>query len=67
MNVSAKEGVVLDVCEEHGIWLDAGEMEEIQLKVALRKHKTQRSAVKRARKDGKLDGIMFGWFSLMSS
>jgi len=59
------KGVTVDACEDHGIWLDNGELEEILSKQRRTMSLTKRNAIKRAKKDGKVSGALFGWLSLL--
>ena len=57
-------GEWIDGCEEHGLWLDNGEIERI---LARRRHsltEARKRALSQARRDGKFSGILFGWLSL---
>ena len=70
MRVERKEKVEIDVCAEHGIWLNKDEMEEITRSVRQRSRELgqslQRVAVKKSKQDGKLMGSLFGFWSLLS-
>mgnify|MGYP004311724739 CR=1 FL=1 len=63
----------MDVCEEHGVWLDKGELETIVAKVedlvGARLRGSRRSAVRRARqsgkREGKIAGATFGFWSFL--
>jgi len=59
------KGVAVDVCENHGIWLDNGELEIILAKQRRTMSTSKRNAINRARKDGKVSGALFGWLSLL--
>ncbi|MHC4198503.1 MAG: TFIIB-type zinc ribbon-containing protein [Planctomycetota bacterium] len=66
MIVESKQGVTIDACPAHGIWLDKGELPAIIRKVS-RKHRALRTgAVKKARRAGKVQGAFWGWWSLLS-
>jgi Zn-finger nucleic acid-binding protein len=59
---------MVDVCAEHGIWLDNNELESI-LKVkkrarSKRQHRLNRQMVTRAKKNGRLEGAMLGHWAL---
>jgi len=62
-------GITMDVCEEHGVWLDKGELETIVAKVdelvSTRLRQRQRSAVRRAKKEGKMSGALYGFWSFL--
>ena len=65
MHVERKKNVSIDVCPEHGIWLDKGELEGIIRAVNARARSSRRSAVRRAKHDGKVQGAFWGWWSLL--
>jgi Zn-finger nucleic acid-binding protein len=52
--------VDVDVCKEHGIWLDKGELTKILIDA---KKSSGKAAAARARKKGRYEGIFFGWLS----
>ena len=56
------KGVAIDLCVEHGIWLDKGELTAIMARTrgAARKAATEQSLRK-----GRWEGIMYGWWSLL--
>ena len=62
-------GITMDVCEEHGVWLDKGELETIVAKVeelvGTRLRRRHRSGVRRAKKEGKMAGVTFGIWSFL--
>jgi Zn-finger nucleic acid-binding protein len=65
MIVESKRGITIDACPDHGIWLDKGELPAIIRKVS-RKHRALRlEAVKRAYRDGKIQGAFWGFLSLL--
>lgn len=64
MRQDQKESVTIDVCEEHGIWLDKGELPTIISKIRLRQFRINRATTDKARKEGKMSGAMWGWWSL---
>ena len=65
MDVQVRKGTKIDVCPDHGIWLDKGELDEILAAVRGSVRRNQRAAVRRARKDGKVSGALFGWWALL--
>ena len=65
MEHEREHGVEIDVCEEHGVWLDAGELETIVLKLKARAGRQRRRAVDSARRRGKVSGAFWGWWSLL--
>ena len=65
MRLETKRPVTVDVCPEHGIWLDRGELDTILGQMRIRQRRRHRGAVQRARRDGKVSGAFFGWWSLL--
>lgn len=65
MEHEREHGVEIDVCEGHGVWLDAGELEAIVLKLKARAGRQRRRAVDSARRRGKVSGAFWGWWSLL--
>ena len=69
MHVERKEKVEIDVCAEHGIWLNKDEMDEITRAVRQRardlSESVQRVTNRKARQDGKVLGSVFGFWSLL--
>jgi Zn-finger nucleic acid-binding protein len=61
-----EHGVGIDVCADHGVWLDHGELETIVLKLTARAGRRRRREVERARRGGKISGALWGWWSLFS-
>lgn len=55
MNMTQVEGVTVDTCEEHGIWLDRGELELIALKHKAKGLKNRMRRQKELRNDGPED------------
>ena len=60
MNLAKYATVEIDVCEEHGAWLDAGELPRIVSRVQGRERTAKRSAVRRAKSSGKVSGVLWG-------
>lgn len=65
LRVEAKKGVAIDVCDEHGMWLDQGELDTVILKLQARMGRRHRRRVASARREGKMAGSVFGWWSLL--
>jgi Zn-finger nucleic acid-binding protein len=69
MHVERKEKVEVDVCAQHGIWLDKGRIEEITKAIERRSRvfagARERFAVARAKQDGRVQGATFGWLSFL--
>lgn len=65
MAVEFQHGVGIDVCEAHGIWLDRGELPGIAGQIRSGASIDRVDAVRRARREGKLSGTLFGAWSLL--
>ena len=61
--------VQIDVCEEHGVWLDVGELGRVIQRAKARGYEfageTYEPAIEEARRDGKLSGALLGFWSLL--
>jgi Zn-finger nucleic acid-binding protein len=68
MLIESFHGVEIDTCPAHGIWLDHAELEAV-LAVSARRDPARRQRtlelMKRAKRDGKLTGAFFGYWSLL--
>jgi Zn-finger nucleic acid-binding protein len=51
-----QEGVAVDVCEEHGIWLDKNQLPRIISRIRERGHEVRRAAMQRTYEEGKKEG-----------
>ncbi|MGE3174052.1 MAG: zf-TFIIB domain-containing protein [Planctomycetota bacterium] len=56
MTTSRRGDDAIDVCEEHGVWLDRFELE----RMCLRRARAAGRRVQRARKEGQLAGFFWG-------
>lgn len=65
MIVERKEGVQIDVCEAHGIWLDKGELPQLVFRVTGLSRIRQRQALDNARRRRKVQGALLGFWSLL--
>ncbi len=65
MILERKEEIRADLCEEHGLWLDSGELEKIILHRWQKKRHVRRKALKDAERSGKIQGSFLGWWSLL--
>jgi|SaaInlStandDraft_1057018.scaffolds.fasta_scaffold24121_2 Zn-finger nucleic acid-binding protein len=65
METHKENGVSIDVCKEHGVWTDVGEIEKIIGRATRRSRASERHVISRARSDGKLKGAFFGWWSFL--
>jgi len=60
-----KEGVSVDICEKHGIWLDKKELPRIIYRVKYNERNAHNLETKRAKREYKMHGICLGWLSLL--
>jgi Zn-finger nucleic acid-binding protein len=65
LRVEARDGIAVDVCDEHGIWLDRGELQSIVTRLHSRLGRRHRRQVESARKGGTLSGALFGWWAVL--
>ena len=69
MRVERWKTIEIDVCPGHGIWLDQGEMEKIvkaiKRDVGSRHRRHVREVRRKARREGKLKGATWGFWSLL--
>ena len=64
MRIENNHGVEIDVCRDHGIWLDKGELSKIISKISGDSYIRRNGAIHDAKTDGRYEGIFFGWLSL---
>ena len=57
--------VRMDVCEDHGVWLDTGELESIVRRVRSKGRASADNKVSRARHQGKVSGMLWGPLSFL--
>lgn len=65
MDVEMMSGAEIDVCPDHGVWLDRGELPKILRRSSSIARPSQVEAIRKARRDGKTSGIIFGVWSLL--
>lgn len=65
MQVEKVHRASVDVCEEHGIWLDTGELEAIMRRGRLKGWRSRNEAVRKARRQGRVQGWLFGGLSFL--
>ena len=65
MEVTLDYGINIDYCDGHGIWLDANEMPRMLSRIRAGERVSKKSAIRRARREGKISGALFGTWSLM--
>ncbi|HET6429919.1 MAG TPA: zf-TFIIB domain-containing protein [Phycisphaerae bacterium] len=65
MDVETFLGVSIDACNDHGVWLDRGELPAMIAKVRAGKRISRTTEIRRARREGKMSGALFGAWSLL--
>jgi Zn-finger nucleic acid-binding protein len=65
MTVEDEYGVSIDVCPEHGAWLDRGELRAIIGRIRSGERISRQTMIRKAKKDGKISGVLFGVWSLL--
>jgi Zn-finger nucleic acid-binding protein len=65
MVVERNQGVAVDVCREHGVWFDLGELPTLLARVRAGSRVGLATELAESRKSGKISGILFGLWSLM--
>ncbi len=68
MAVEQMSDVNIDVCPKHGVWLDRGELPRILRSNAQRNGQRilqHAAAVRKAKHDGKMSGVIFGIWCLL--
>ena len=65
MVVEADHGISYDVCPDHGIWLDYGELAAVISSIRSGERISRSLAIKKAKSDGQWAGAARGIWSLM--
>ena len=67
MQVEIEQGIPIDACPEHGVWLDRGELPSIISKIRRgeRVNRIQLIREAKAKREGKKSGIILGVWSLL--
>ena len=65
MEIESQHDIIIDVCPQHGMWLDRGELPKMIARVRSGNTIDRIEQVRRARRDGKVSGAMFGMWSLL--
>ena len=60
MTIAKRGSIEIDVCEEHGVWLDQGELKAIAERMRQRDRANIRSQLDRSYRSGKVSGVLFG-------
>ncbi len=55
----------VDVCQQHGIWLDNGELPAIIARASSIDAASRLNALRQAKRDGKICGALFGLWSFL--
>ena len=61
MAVKVVHRTPVDVCEEHGVWLDKGELEAVVRRVHRKHRLAGYERMKWAEKEGRYSGKIMGW------
>jgi Zn-finger nucleic acid-binding protein len=64
MEVGTVHGIDIDVCDDHGMWLDVGELERIAFKKYQKGHRKRQAKLSRIRNKARWEGIVRGLSSL---
>ncbi len=64
MDLVKRDGVEVDICKEHGVWLDDGEL-QVVLSKARRRGRGTRGSVARARRRGVIKGLFWGVWAFL--
>lgn len=65
MVTETHQGVQLDVCSAHGSWFDLGEVSSLIQRIRSGERRSKAQAVREAKRDGKVGGMLFGALSLL--
>jgi Zn-finger nucleic acid-binding protein len=65
MKAEAVDDVVVDTCEQHGVWLDAGELQQMIDRVRAHVRNRVASAAAAARRQGVVEANIFGLFAYL--
>ena len=65
LTVVRKGTLQLDVCDDHGIWLDKGELEELIRRGRLGEATRRHFAVERSKESARLSGWLLGPLSFL--
>jgi len=65
MEVVVKAKIPVDRCPLHGVWLDRGELEGLIQGLGSRRGRAVRLAAQSARNQGRVQGAVFGFWSLL--
>ena len=60
MGVEVYQSISVDVCPQHGVWFDLGEVPALLARVRSSERQDRMSAIREARTNGKISGVLFG-------
>jgi Zn-finger nucleic acid-binding protein len=64
MTAEMEYGIQIDVCEEHGFWLDKGELGKLKGELLSHTSSSMDYLADEAKREERKKGIIFGWLSL---
>jgi Zn-finger nucleic acid-binding protein len=65
MHVEKIKHVSVDICQEHGIWMDKGEFTKISRRIKANLDIQRDAAVRQAKHDGKVSGTLLGMWAFL--
>ncbi len=65
MQIERIHQIAVEVCAEHGVWFDRGEVATFERRILAGERLATSEAMAAARKEGKISGWWFGLFSLL--
>ena len=65
MQVEIEQGIHIDSCSQHGVWLDRGEFPSIILRIRSGERLDKMRLIRDAKREGKLSGAALGVWSLL--
>lgn len=58
-------GTEIDVCPDHGVWLDPGELQFLIRRQTKIRHSSEKERLRKARRDGKAEGCQWGLLAFL--
>ena len=58
--LSKHRAIEIDICEDHGVWLDTGELKAIVARVEKQQGYRRRAEYRKGKSAGKVSGWLFG-------
>lgn len=65
MRCVSEQGVMIERCDDHGVWLDTGELQSIIGQIKRRHRLSSKIAIRNARDSGKKSALLWGAWSLL--